>query len=88
MDYKDILRNKATQLRVLVEKYRDSLDADTLNDMNVLIDNTMHITDGRLDSLDYDIRNEGIMNYHTKLDSAMHTLTSRFEGKKDQDTEK
>ena len=89
MDYKEILRNKATQLRALVAKYGDSLDADTLNNMNTLIDNTLQITDGRLDSLDYDVRNEGIMNYHTKLDSAMRTLTSRFEEKdKGQETEK
>ena len=89
MDYKEILRNKATQLRALVAKYRDSLDADTLNNMNILVDNTIQITDGRLDALDYDVRNDSIMNYHTKLDSAMHTLTSRFEEKnKDQETEK
>lgn len=89
MDYKDILRNKANQLRALVAKYGESLDADTLNNMNVLINNTIQITDGRLDSLDYDVRNEGIMNYHNKLDSAMRTLKSRFEEKdKNQDTQK
>lgn len=81
MDYKEILRNKATQLRALIAKYGDALDADTLNNMNVLIENTIQITDGRLDALDYDVKNEGIMNYHNKLDSAMRTLTSRFEEK-------
>lgn len=83
MDYKEILRNKATQLRALVAKYGDSLDADTLNNMKVLIDNTMQITDGRLDALDYDVRNEGIMNYHSQLDTAFSKL-QRFQ-ERDQD---
>lgn len=89
MDYKEILRNKATQLKALVAKYGESLDADTLNSMNVLINNTITITDGRLDSLDYDVRNEGIMNYHSQLDTAINKLTSKFEEKdKDQDVDK
>lgn len=83
MDYKEILRNKATQLRALVAKYGDSLDADTLNDMNVLIENTIQITNGRLDALDYDVRNEGIMNYHSQLDTAFSKL-QRFQ-ERDQD---
>jgi len=83
MDYKEILRNKATQLRELVAKYGESLDADTLNNMNVLIENTIQITDGRLDALDYDVRNEGIMNYHSQLDTAFSKL-QRFQ-ERDQD---
>ena len=86
MDYKEILRNKATLLRGLVAKHGESLEPQTLNDMNILIDNTMAITDGRLDSLDYDKRNEGIMSYHAKLDSAISIIKSRF-NEKDKDQE-
>lgn len=86
MDYKEILRNKATQLRALVAKYRDSLDETTLNDMNILIENTIQITDGRLDALDYDVRNDGIMNYHSQLDTAFSKLQRFQEQEQDKNT--
>jgi len=74
MDYKEILRNKAKKLGNLLDKYRDRLSQEELNRIIILINNTFEITNGRLDALDYDVRNSGIMEYHSKLDSAMSTF--------------
>lgn len=70
-DYKEILRNKAGNLRSLVSKYSEKIEADKLNSLKILIDNTLAFTDGRADALDYDIREEGINKYSTRLDEAI-----------------
>ena len=76
MDYKEILRNKASKLEGLLKTYGANLSPEEINNIRILIDNTNEITNGRLDALDYDVRNEGIMNYHAQLDSAF----SKFKG--------
>ena len=76
-DYKEILRKKAIHLRSLISKYGSQIAPDQLNSINVLIENTFEITDGRLDALDYDVRDKAIMNYHSQLDNAINQL-SRF----------
>ena len=75
-DYKEILRDKASRLQDLLERYGENLSTDEINNIRTLINNTYEITNGRLDALDYDVRNEGIMNYHAQLDSAF----SKFKG--------
>lgn len=76
MDYKEILRSKASKLQDLLERYGANLSPDEINSIRTLIENTHEITNGRLDALDYDVRNEGIMNYYAQLDSAF----SKFKG--------
>lgn len=76
MDYKEILRNKANRLKELLYKHKESLSPEDINNIKILINNTYEITDGRLDSLDYDVRNKGIMNYHAQLDAMMSKFKS------------
>ena len=49
--------------------------------LKTLVDNTFEITNGRLDALDYDVREQGIRNYHHKLDEAITELLAIFEPK-------
>lgn len=71
MDYKEILRNKASSLQDLLNRYGQSLSPEEINSIRILINNTYELTNGRLDALDYDVRDKGIMEYHSKLDTAM-----------------
>ena len=84
MDYKEILRNKAAKLVELLEKYGANLSPEEINSIRILINNTHEITNGRLDALDYDVRDKGIMNYHAQLDSAMSKF-KQFEPKARED---
>lgn len=77
-DYKEVLREKAGRVRGMLAKHESKLDPSRAVEIKNLINNTFEITNGRLDALDYDVRNEGIMNYHQKLDRALAEL-SRFE---------
>ena len=87
MDYKEILRNKASKLQDLVEKYGANLSPEEINNIRTLINNTYEITNGRLDALDYDVRNESIMNYHAQLDSAFSKFKGFEEREKEEQTE-
>ena len=71
MDYKEILRNKASRLQDLLNRYGQSLAQEEISNIRILISNTYELTNGRLDALDYDVRDKGIMDCHSKLDSAM-----------------
>lgn len=88
MDYKEILRNKVSKLQELVDKYGANLSQEDIARINTLINNTYEITNGRLDALDYDVRNEGIMNYHAQLDSAMSKFRQFDEREQDKQTER
>lgn len=83
-DYKEILRNKAGRLRELLATYGDKIDESQRNEIQILIDNTLEITNGRLDALDYDVRDQAIMNYHDQLDRAM----KQFDRFQEQEQEK
>lgn len=75
-DYKDILRRKADSLQDLLNKYISTLSQEKSFEIKTLIENTYEITNGRLDAMDYDVKDRAIMNYHDKLDSAMRYLNN------------
>ena len=79
--YKDVLREKAGKLRGILAKYGDKINGDKMVYLRNLVNNTFEITNGRLDALDYDKREEGIRNYHYKLDEAITALLTIFEPK-------
>lgn len=83
MDYKEILKKKAINLRSLLYTYKDELSEEEFNSIKITIDNALLSVDGRLDALDYDVRNEAIMNWHDRLDSAISSLDNRFANKDD-----
>lgn len=84
LDYKEILRNKAGRVRALLATYGDKLDEVQRNEIQILIENTFEITNGKLDALDYDVRDQAIMNYHDQLDKAM----KQFDRFQEQEQEK
>ena len=86
MDYKEILRNKASKLQGLLERYGANLSPEEINNIRILINNTYEVTNGRLDALDYDVRNNGIMNYHGQLDSAFSKFKQFEERGKEEQT--
>jgi len=81
MDYKEILKKKAINLRSLLYTYKDELSEEEFNSIKITIDNALLSIDGRLDALDYDVRNEAIMNWHDRLDSAISSIDNRFSNK-------
>lgn len=83
MDYKEILKKKVINLRSLLYTYKDKLSEEEFNSIKITIDNALLSVDGRLDALDYDVRNEAIMNWHDRLDSASSSLDNRFANKDD-----
>jgi len=80
-DYKDVLREKAGKLRAILARYGDKINDDKMTYLKNLVNNTFEITNGRLDALDYSVREEGIRNYHHKLDEAITELLAIFEPK-------
>ncbi len=83
MDYKEILKKKVINLRSLLYTYKYELSEEEFNSIKITIDNALLSVDGRLDALDYDVRNEAIMNWHDRLDSAISSLDNRFANKDD-----
>lgn len=81
MDYKEILKEKAINLRSLLYTYKDKLSEEEFNSIKITIDNALLSVDGRLDALDYDVRNSAIMDWHDRLDNAISSLDSRFSNK-------
>lgn len=73
-DYKEILRKKADELRGLIAKYGSKIEDSKRSEYQILINNVMEITNGRLDALDYDVREEGIQNYTRQLDRALEEI--------------
>lgn len=81
MDYKEILQKKAIHLRSLLYTYEDKLTVEEFNFIKVTIDNALLSVDGRLDVLDYDVRDKAIMDWHDRLDNAIKSLEDRFSDK-------
>ena len=86
MDYKKILRNKACRLQDLLNKYGQNLSQENIDAIKILIDNVYGITNASLDAVDYDIRNKGIMEYHSMLDTAMSKFRQFTEREQDKQT--
>ena len=78
MDYKEILRKKIDKLSQLLYTYRDSLSDEEFNSIKVTVDNALLSIDGRLDALDYDVRDKAIMDWHDRLDNDISSLEGRF----------
>ncbi len=74
-DYKEILKKRADELEEAFEKYGRYVDTSVVEQMNILIENIKDkVMAGELDSLDENMKNITIMNYHDRLDKAMEVL--------------
>ena len=73
-NYVEMFTEKAQKLRSLMAKYGDKLTDERRNEINILIKNTLYLIDGRFEALDYDVRNQGIMNYSQQLEAAEDEL--------------
>ena len=85
-DYKEVLRTKAGEVGRLLAKWGERLSDERRNNIRILLDNTLEITNGRLDALDYEVREEAIQNYTNQLTAALTEL-ERFEPELEQEPE-